>query len=923
MLLQVVLLLLSPGLGEARRRKELPIDREPGEAGTQQRAKASECRFGGETYELEQTWHPDLGPPFNVMYCVHCECVPIHKKRRIVGRVRCKNIKTECPKPTCPEPLLLPGRCCKVCPGQHDNPDLTITVDLEREEQERNGRHYAAVLTGPGVEKAATARFYFRKKTLQYSFLFGEQLGWPSLLTFLDDTDDIIEEFGLVQTPLQARTGKLCGSWSRLPRKYRKTLRAEHMNVSLVTQLGTITGQVKKYYGLTTEMFSGLLEGSSGAGTAILSVSPATGSVHANILFEGLGSPGENPVSLVVRFTSSEVEGRGVEEEVTLPSLPQGLASLEIRTVFDQPELEALGRGELELELSLSRAPAHRLTAILVPRLSCDIFDCVLQPENSLQDSGQGMAFLYFTRTGGLAYNIRVEAEDEVTAITIDNGKRSKRLLTVIPGLERNFAEGWSNGTVLLTAGQVEELYKERLYLSVRITGSGSPVALRGRLVTHLAGPPEAGGAAVLLQGTEGVGGLAWASIDDTCRLNYNVRMEGADMSTATSSLELEDYPVQNLKALPLFPSQRMGLQQCSGQACSGHADNIHKLTIARLDSGDAAILVTATGARTFTLKGEMAGVSAPSSCLPSYARNDLESIPGYLSDLAEQTGDAELAAELRQKCVYEGGVREPGSRWSATHTPCTMCSCQRGKVVCEAMVCPPTNCTDPVIMEGECCSSCSRHTDSGRSCKFGGDSVFQPAGSRWHPYIPPFGFSRCAVCTCKEETLTVECTKKQCPPLTDCLHSEAVRVHPLDCCKVCPAQTTPAPTIAPEAGVRGDEAVAGPRELLDRGGCLWKGSTHRNGDSWHPTVVPWGEMVCVDCTCKDGNTACKKKRCPTLKCHLKLRAADTCCPRCAKGNKEEQAAVREEQATRREQRLRRLRRIHRGRRRQKGSSAG
>ena len=79
-----------------------------------------------------------------------------------------------------------------------------------------------------------------------------------------------------------------------------------------------------------------------------------------------------------------------------------------------------------------------------------------------------------------------------------------------------------------------------------------------------------------------------------------------------------------------------------------------------------------------------------------------------------------------------------------------------------------------------------------------------------------------------QEETLTVECTKKQCPPLTDCLHryhrhhhhchdchhqychhncfivfslffsffesnffSEAVRVHPLDCCKVCPAQVS------------------------------------------------------------------------------------------------------------------------------------
>ena len=72
----------------------------------------------------------------------------------------------------------------------------------------------------------------------------------------------------------------------------------------------------------------------------------------------------------------------------------------------------------------------------------------------------------------------------------------------------------------------------------------------------------------MLLQGTEGVVGLAWASIDDTCRLNYNVRMEvivvlvvnindskdwllqGADISTATSSLELEDYPVQNLKVV-------------------------------------------------------------------------------------------------------------------------------------------------------------------------------------------------------------------------------------------------------------------------------------------------------------------------------------------------------------------------------------
>ena len=39
----------------------------------------SECRFSDKRYELEDTWHPDLGPPFGVMYCVHCECVAVRK----------------------------------------------------------------------------------------------------------------------------------------------------------------------------------------------------------------------------------------------------------------------------------------------------------------------------------------------------------------------------------------------------------------------------------------------------------------------------------------------------------------------------------------------------------------------------------------------------------------------------------------------------------------------------------------------------------------------------------------------------------------------------------------------------------------------------------------------------------------------------
>ncbi|KAI9582275.1 hypothetical protein GQX74_015398 [Glossina fuscipes] len=76
----------------------------------------SECHFGKTLHELGSSWSADLGPPFGVMYCIKCECVKVPKKKRIVARVQCRNIKEECPTTTCDEPVSLPGKCCKTCP---------------------------------------------------------------------------------------------------------------------------------------------------------------------------------------------------------------------------------------------------------------------------------------------------------------------------------------------------------------------------------------------------------------------------------------------------------------------------------------------------------------------------------------------------------------------------------------------------------------------------------------------------------------------------------------------------------------------------------------------------------------------------------------------------------------------------------------
>ena len=83
---------------------------------------------------------------------------------------------------------------------------------------------------------------------------------------------------------------------------------------------------------------------------------------------------------------------------------------------------------------------------------------------------------------------------------------------------------------------------------------------------------------------------------------------------------------------------------------------------------------------------------------------------------------------------------------------------------MCDPMVCPSTDCADPIIPEGECCSTCAIQTNSTAGCvDLGGNSRIHPPGSRWHPYIPPFGFSRCAICSCQvQDTILIMYNKNQ-----------------------------------------------------------------------------------------------------------------------------------------------------------------
>ena len=76
----------------------------------------------------------------------------------------------------------------------------------------------SSLLSSNAATSSATGRLYFRKKTLTYSFVTSPQFGKATLLTFLDVDGNIIEEFPLQTSHFQNETGKICGSWQRLPR---------------------------------------------------------------------------------------------------------------------------------------------------------------------------------------------------------------------------------------------------------------------------------------------------------------------------------------------------------------------------------------------------------------------------------------------------------------------------------------------------------------------------------------------------------------------------------------------------------------------------------------------------------------------------------------------------------------------------------
>ncbi|XP_051632913.1 von Willebrand factor C and EGF domain-containing protein isoform X1 [Manacus candei] len=176
-------------------------------------------------------------------------------------------------------------------------------------------------------------------------------------------------------------------------------------------------------------------------------------------------------------------------------------------------------------------------------------------------------------------------------------------------------------------------------------------------------------------------------------------------------------------------------------------------------------------------------------------------------------------------RCRHRGVSREPGARW--TEPGCRSCTCQEGRVLCDAVSCS-IPCSHPLpAPAGGCCPTCTGCLHEGVARAEG--DVFSPSDGN------------CSVCICLAGN--VSCLSPECPAGS------------------CPSPCHPA-LLTPPFPAK----------------CSFQGRTYAHGARFSPD----GDG-CTTCVCQGGEVECSFAPCPILDCpqHQRLLRPGQCCSSC------------------------------------------
>nr|O57472.1 RecName: Full=Chordin; AltName: Full=Protein chordino; Flags: Precursor [Danio rerio]AAB93485.1 chordin [Danio rerio] len=892
----------------------------------------SGCSFGGRFYSLEDTWHPDLGEPFGVMHCVMCHCEPQRSRRgKVFGKVSCRNMKQDCPDPTCDDPVLLPGHCCKTCPkGDSGRKEVESLFDFFQEKDDDlhksyNDRSYissedtstrdstttdfVALLTGvtdswlPSSSGVARARFTLSRTSLTFSITF-QRINRPSLIAFLDTDGNTAFEFRVPQ----ADNDMICGIWKNVPKPHMRQLEAEQLHVSMTTadnRKEELQGRIIKHRALFAETFSAILtsdEVHSGmGGIAMLTLSDTENNLHFILIMQGLVPPGSSKVPVRVKLQYRQHLLREIRANITADDsdFAEVLADLNSRELF------WLSRGQLQISVQTEGQTLRHISGFISGRRSCDTLQSVLSSGAALtagQTGGVGSAVFTLHPNGSLDYQLLVAGlSSAVLSVSIEMKPRRRNKRSVLYELSAVFTDQRAAGSCgRVEARHTHMLLQNELFINIatalqpdgelrgqiRLLPYNGLDARRNELPVPLAGvlvsPPVRTGAA----------GHAWVSVDPQCHLHYEIivnglsKSEDASISAHLHGLaeigEMDDSSTNHKRLLTGF----------YGQQAQGVLKDISVELLRHLNEGTAYLQVSTK----MNPRGEIRGrIHVPNHCESPAPRAEFLEEPEF-EDLLFTREPTELRKDTHthvHSCFFEGEQHTHGSQWTPQYNTCFTCTCQKKTVICDPVMCPTLSCTHTVQPEDQCCPICEEKKESKETaavekveenpegCYFEGDQKMHAPGTTWHPFVPPFGYIKCAVCTCKGSTGEVHCEKVTCPPLT-C--SRPIRRNPSDCCKECPPEETPP--------LEDEEMMQADGTRL----CKFGKNYYQNSEHWHPSVPLVGEMKCITCWCDHGVTKCQRKQCPLLSCRNPIRTEGKCCPECIEDfmEKEEMAKMAE-----------------------------
>uniref|UniRef100_A0A667ZP86 Chordin n=1 Tax=Myripristis murdjan TaxID=586833 RepID=A0A667ZP86_9TELE len=802
------------------------------------------CSFGGRFYSLEDTWHPDLGEPFGIMHCVQCYCEPQKSRRgKVFGKVNCKNIKQDCPELDCDEPVLLPGHCCKTCPK--GNRQLTPSIPYIRMGEME---HFVAVLTGvtdswlPSSSGVARARFSLTRTSLAFSITY-QRMGRPSKIVFLDSDGTAAFEYRVPK----GQSAMICGVWRNLAKPLLRQLQAEQMRISMTTSTGRreeVEGKIIKHRALFAETFSSTLtseeENSGMGGIAMLTLSDTENNLHFILILQGLLKHKDKSEWLQYRqHTLREIRANITAHD---PDFAEVLTDLNSRELF------WLSRGQLEIAVATEGQNPRQISGFITGRKSCDTIQSVMSSGDALtpgKTGGVGSAIFNLHDNGTLDYQVQVAGlTSNVVGLTIEVKPRRRNKRSVLYDLtpEYNGDTGRALGSwSRLEARHIHMLLQNELFINVA-TAHSQEGELRGQIKALLYSgldaprhelPIPLAGQFVSPPVRTGAGGHAWVSVDEQCHLHYEIMVAGlskGDDVTVNAHLhglaeigEMDDSSATHKRLLTGF----------YGSQAQGVLKDISVELLRHLDRGTAFIQVSTK----LNPRGEIRGqVHVPNNC-EFGTRGEVEE--AEFDDLFVR--DPEELKKDPNTCFFESQHHAHGSRWTPNYDKCFSCSCQKRTVICDPVICPVLTCSRTIQPEDKCCPLPSVPSlflfPFLPGCYFEGDQKMHAPGTTWHPFVPPFGYIKCAVCTCKGSTGEVHCEKVTCPVLT-C--SRPVRRSPSDCCKECPEE---------ERSPAGLEHT----DMMQADGtrhCKFGKNYYQNSDNWHPRVPLVGEMKCINCWC-------------------------------------------------------------------------